>query len=302
MNIHNTKNLLNTNYSINIEKVELFREGGNLSYIVYDTNQSYFMKIFRTPFLESATLSIDVQLYLLNKQFPVIPIIFTKSDSPFVRFTENSINYIIVLFDYIPGEEPASNDTMEVGELVGLLHKAMEEYPGSLPIKGKEFFIDRYVSIMREVNYPKTEWFQSYGNELWDKVKILPQGYCHCDLYRGNINKAKKNDKLYIMDFDTSCIAFSTYDIALFCNDTDYFNFDENGYERTRKRLAEFLIGYQKHRSLSQEEISAFYYLIAVYHFQLQATIIELYGLNDNQSEFFDRQYEWLLRREDICR
>jgi Ser/Thr protein kinase RdoA (MazF antagonist) len=109
------------------------------------------------------------------------------------------------------------------------------------------------------------------------------------------------NNKMYVIDFDTSCIAFSLYDVALFCNDTDYFNFDIYGYERTANRLAEFYVGYQKYYSLSQEELSAIYSLIAIYHFQLQATMIELYGLNENQIRFFDSQYKWLQQWEEQC-
>ena len=89
------------------------------------------------------------------------------------------------------------------------------------------------------------------------------------------------------MDFDTSCRSFPVYDIALFCNETDYFTFHEDAYDKTVCMLEQFLKGYQRHRSLSREEKEAILDLLAVYHFQLQATIIEIYGSDCVDDEFW---------------
>ena len=45
----------------------------------------------------------------------------------------------------------------------------------------------------------------------------------------------------YVMDFDTSCIAFPMYDVALFCNDTNWYNFEYDGYEKSKLGLSSFL-------------------------------------------------------------
>ena len=80
----------------------------------------------------------------------------------------------------------------------------------------------------------KTDEFIKYGNTIWEKVKDLPRGYCHGDMYNGNIYKTP-DKKLYILDFDTSCNGFPMYDLALICNKTHYFNFDESGYFRSKE-------------------------------------------------------------------
>ena len=300
MDIHNVFSVLNRNYDVNIQNIELFREGGNCSYVIRDIRQNYFLKIIRAPFLETALQSIDVQMYLLSVKFPVIPIILTKSGHPYVHVTEYGNKCIFVLFNYVPGDEPAPEDTENAGKLIGRLHQVMKSYPGKLAVKGKDFFIDRYVDIMKKVQYEKTEFFLSYGNELWERVKDLPREYCHCDLYRGNLHKTSDNS-MYVLDFDTSCIAFPVYDIVLFCNDTHYFDYDRNGYVKTKERLEEFVKGYQRYCQLSQEELSAFYSFIAIYHFQLQATMLELHGYDSSIVEFFDKQYDWLFRWESDC-
>jgi hypothetical protein len=38
-----------------------------------------------------------------------------------------------------------------------------------------------------------------------------------------------------------------------------------------------------------------------MYHFQLQATMLELYGYDTETIEFFDRQYDWLMRWKEQC-
>lgn len=73
--------ILNQNYNINIKNIELFREGGNLAYVVYDENKRFFLKIIRPPFIENTLYSIDIQLYLMKNQFPIIPIVLTNKDT-----------------------------------------------------------------------------------------------------------------------------------------------------------------------------------------------------------------------------
>ncbi|HBR31750.1 MAG TPA: hypothetical protein DD733_06665 [Clostridiales bacterium] len=91
------------------------------------------------------------------------------------------------------------------------------------------------------------------------------------------------------------------YDLTLFCNKTHYFDFDEHGYEKSKGILLRFLPEYTKYNALSQKEINAFYDLIALYHFALQATVIENYGLDCVDNAFFDRQLDWLYRWQEQC-
>ena len=139
-----------------------------------------------------------------------------------------------------------------------------------------------------------------YGNELWEKVKDLPRGYCHGDMHSGNMQKTP-HGKIYLLDFDTSCIGFPMYDITLFCNRTNYFEYDEQGHEKSRIMLNRFLSEYKKYNKISQNEINAFYDLIALYHFTLQATMIDLYGLDCVNNTFFDKQLNWLYKWLEQC-
>jgi Ser/Thr protein kinase RdoA (MazF antagonist) len=261
------------------------------------------MKIIPTAFMDTAKQSLGILRFLEEKGFPSTRIILTKNGLDYIEVDESDSKALLVLFEYIDGQEPGAGEDVEtLGALVGQLHSIMQEYKGSLPDHGKEFFIDRYINILEKKNYPgnKREMFREYGDILWSRVEKLPRGFCHGDLYRGNLLRTPEG-MYYVLDFDTSCIGFPVYDIMVLCNSTDFFEFDEKGYEKSKVTYEAFLKGYTKYCSLSHMELKAFYDLIAVYHYQLQATIIEIYGLDCVDEEFLDKQLDWLMRWREQC-
>lgn len=60
-----------------------------------------------------------------------------------------------------------------------------------------------------------------------------------------------------------------------------------------------FLFGYSEYRSLSREEILSFPYWLAIRHFQLQATMLEMHGVDCIDDNFIDRQLHWLDRWQE---
>ena len=153
---------------------------------------------------------------------------------------------------------------------------------------------------MYKKQYKKVNEFEIYSNSLWDKIKDLPSGFCHGDMYCGNIHKTPEGE-LYLLDFDTSCKGFPIYDLALICNMTDYFTYDESMFEKTKHVFEKMLPAYQKFNLISQVEINSFYDMIALYHFALQATIIEIHGIDCVDSTFLDNQLEWLYKWQEQC-
>jgi len=286
--------ILNRGYEKTFTDATFNRDGGSLSYIVLSNEERYFLRVIRPELLDTAYQSIDIHTFLQGCNFAVPTIVFAKDGQPFItKKTEDKIN-LLVLYDYIEGEEPSGADVENVGELIAKLHNAMESYPKKLTDREKHFFIDRYVDILRSKNDHTANEYERLGNMLWEKVKNLPKGFCHCDLYSGNIMKSDTG-KLYVLDFDTSCNGFPMYDITLFCNKTDYFAYSDEKFYESELSLQRFLKGYLKYRNLSEEEIQAFYYFQVIYHFQLQATIVEIYGIDCNPDDFEDKQLDWIV-------
>jgi len=114
------------------------------------------------------------------------PIIRTKSGSLYVQ----AENELYILYGYLEGvESDPEQDAEAIGELVGNLHRVMKNYPGELVKRNKHFYIGRYIDILRNRKYPRAEEFFIYGEQLWDKIKGLPRGFCHGDMYSGNIHR-----------------------------------------------------------------------------------------------------------------
>lgn len=293
--------VLQAHYPLGIREVSFFRDGGSLSYVVEAQNQKFFLRIIRPAFLDTARQSIGIHLHLLKSGVPVPAIVFTKDGMPSVSVLDPQGESLYILYEYIEGgDADITKDAAELGRLAGQLHSAMKSYGGKLVQRDRHFFIDRYIDLLRKKQYPKAEAFLSYGLAVWEKVKDLPQGFCHGDFHLGNILKTSAG-RMYILDFDTSCRAFPMYDVMMMCNRTHYFRFYKKGYLSSKAALKEFEAGYRQYAALSDVEINAFFDLIAVYHFQLQATIIEIYGLHCVNESFLDSQLDWLYKWREQC-
>ena len=295
--MENITNILNEHYSVNFDRVELLREGGSKSYAAFSGNDKYFLRTIYPAFFDTAMTGADVQVFLQSKGFPVPIIIFTKENSPYIKTTDS----LIILYEFIEGaDSEPDKDAEAIGELLGRFHHVMKEYPGKLVKRGKQFYIGRYIDILRELQYPRINEYIAYGDELWDKIKDLPMGYCHGDMYDGNIRKTPCG-KLYIHDFDTSCEGFPMYDPTLICDKTQHFDFDERNYYKSNKIFERFIPEYKKYNALSQEETDAFHNLIAVQHYSTQATVMEIEGFDCIDSTDMDNQLDWLYRWREQC-
>lgn len=296
-----TFTILNENYAFCFDKLEFLRDSGCLAYAAYAGGVKYFLRITKPTFFETSAKSLDIHMFLQENEFPVPRIVRTKNGFPYVQVNGAEGTCFLVVYEFVEGKEvdPVS-DAERLGTFVGKLHRIMQEYPGELVRRDKYYYIDRYIEQMRAKQYDKVEEFVSYGEALWESVKKLPYGYCHGDLYSGNILKTS-DGRLYLLDFDTSCEGFPLYDPALICNMTDYFELEEDGYRKSKEVYERFLLEYLKYHSLSEAEIAAFYDVIALYHFALQATIIEIFGLDCVDHAFLDRQLNWLRKWREQC-
>jgi len=293
--------ILNSHYPMRFTRAEFLREGGNTSYAVFAGSEKYFLRVIKPMYIEGAVQGADIQAFLGERGFPVPPILFTEDHALYVSGSGPEGKQLYILYEFIEGggADP-ERDAEALGALVGRLHRTMKDYPGALVEHGRHCYIGKYIGILREKQYPRTDEFAAYGEALWEKVRDLPRGYCHGDMYDGNFHKTPGGE-IYVLDFDTSGEGVPIFDPALICNKTHYFKFHRNGYARTRRVFERFLPEYLKHSPLSQAEIDAFYDMIALYRFALQARVIEDNGIDCVDDAFLDRQLDWLYRWRKQC-
>jgi len=86
----------------------------------------------------------------------------------------------------------------------------------------------------------------------------------------------------------SSSLAPAIFDTMVMCDMTDYFEFNEQGLSNSINALNEFLVGYRNVSDISDDEVETFCDWIAIRHFQLQATIVELYGEDCVDEQFID--------------
>jgi Putative homoserine kinase type II (protein kinase fold) len=287
------QNVLTLNYGIESSSLEFLREGGSQTYVVNGKNK-YLLKVIGSAFSDTARQSVYIMRYLEGNEFPVPKTILTKSGEAFFETEFGGEKRLLVLMEYIDGDEPEFEKcASEVGELVGRFHQLMEKYPGEVVMKGKGFFIGRYLEFLRKKNYPRIAEYEELGERLWDKVKNLPQGTCHGDLHRGNLLQ-DMDGKIYLVDFDTVAKAPLMFDVMVMCDMTNYFNLQQEDIKLTKEVYQKFFLGYSDYHKLSHEEILSFPYWVAIRHFQLQATILETHGVDCIDEGFIDGQLYWL--------
>lgn len=285
---------LKENYDYKMIYIEFLRDSGGTVYIVNGEEQKFLLKIAGKAFKDTIRQSVDIVCYLSEKGFPVPSIIETKSGKTMLETYDEGQEYLFILYEYIDGKEPELCECgEETGELIGWLHKLLLDYEGTLVERDYAYFVERYVEILRKKNYPFADAYAEIGVKYWERVKDCPAGVCHGDLHRGNLLETA-DGKIYLLDFDTICKAPRMFDVAVMCDMTDYFNLQLDDIRTTRAVYKKFLDGYAKHINLTEEERASFSDWIVIRHFQLQATIVEIFGMDCIDNDFIDKQLQWI--------
>lgn len=293
---------LKENYDYKILSIDFLRDSGGTTYIVNGEEQKFFLKIAGKAFQNTIRQSVDIVRYLSGKGFPVPDIIETKLGMPMLETQDEGQEFLLILYEYIDGKEPDLCACGEkVGELVGWLHKLLLDYKGTLIERDYRFFVERYVEILRRKNYPLADTYAALGAKFWERVKDCPVSVCHGDLHRGNLLETAEG-KIYLLDFDTICIAPRMFDVMVMCDMTDYFNLQAGDIITTKEVYKNFLAGYTHHINVTETERASFNDWIVIRHFQLQATIVEIFGIDCIDNDFIDRQLQWIKSwEEQLC-
>ncbi|MHA1718104.1 MAG: phosphotransferase enzyme family protein [Promethearchaeota archaeon] len=298
--------LIQKEYNLEVKSINLHREMIGLIYFVQTAFHQYVIKIYRPENYLQAVQSLKIIKFLQENNYPVAPIIPTKNGSIFSILEEfdgkNSNKWVMALFAYIQAEPPELQSELEtIGKQVRKLHILMENYKEELPLKGREFYLDRFISLLieKKFNQKYIRELQNYGDEIWSILEKLPKGYCHGDLHSGNMFKTNPGEYTLI-DFDASAYSFPIIDIATICDATNFNQLQPEAFDQTMVNLECFLKGYGK--NLSNDEITGIFYFIAARHYELIATIAQARGLDRISDKFLQEQYYWLKNWRLLCR
>ena len=283
-------NILRTHYGLDGVSLQHLRDGGSSTYLV-EGKEKYFLKVIGAAFEKTARQSVAIMVYLERCGFPVPKTILTCGGEALLAISVDGEDRLVVLQEYIDGDEPdLEAKAAQVGALVGQLHKLLAQYPEQLVTRDRQFFIGRYLDMLRQKQYPRVAEYEALGDMLWQQVAQQPTGNCHGDLHRGNLLEAA-DGRILLVDFDTVCHAPRMFDVMVMCDMTNYFDLQQADVEITKTVYSRFLSGYGE---LSAEERCSLKTWVALRHFQLQATIYEIHGLDRMREAFVDAQLAWL--------
>lgn len=298
-------NILNTNYHIHFDNISLLRDGPGYVCTVNSGNKRFVLKNYRNTYIERGVQSLKIMSYLNKAGYQVPAIIPTNQGLSHFYFTYEDDKRIGALFEFIVGIDPyhiAIKDASTIGRCVARMQNLMQKYTGRLVSQDRFYFVDYYIQKLYEKKYPteKIKEFAEYGNELWEKVKTLPRGFCHGDLHTGNMILTPTKE-YYIVDFDLASYSFPAFDIMTLCDRTNYFDFKPNGIDKVTRMIDEFSKGYCPIRKITEKEFTAVYHFIAIRHYQLQAIMIDLYGLDCVDEKSIDKHLEWIKNWREQC-
>ncbi len=295
--------IINRQFPVRVDRVTLHREMIGHVYFAEGGRGKYVLKIFRSFHTANALDSISVIRYLGERCYPVASIVPTVDGRTNTTIDTPGGNCVALMYKHVAGPEPhLETEITSIGTQVARLHELMKGYPHPLPKRGKEFYIDRYISLLAQKRYPaqRIRELADLGEGLWRRMEGLPSGFCHGDLHTGNMVQTQSGTYV-LLDFDVAALSRSVIDVATLCDGTDFNNLDPAGYELTLRRFEAFYRGYSRVSTLTAAEIDAIVDFIPIRHFEIIATIVGCQGLDEVSLSFLDEQYRWLLRWEEIC-
>jgi len=222
----------------------------NSNYAVETSQGKFILTIFETLTIEEIPCYLSLLNHLGEQEFPS-PIPQSATNKSFIHTLQNKP---AALFNCLPGssiEAPSINQCTEVGEYLAKLH-LLSKNTNFQQVNPKD--INGCQSIFERISpYLSQDEITLLGSELNYQLNVslpnIPQGIIHADLFKDNV-LFQQEQMTGMLDFYNACTDYYIFDIAVACND-----WCADGAMINQKKLAAFLSGYNKVRTLSTDEI-----------------------------------------------
>lgn len=77
--------IINEYYQMRFDAIEFIRDSGCVAFTAFANGCKYFLRITKPMYLETASKSLDIHLFLQKQGFSVPQIIYTNDDLPYVQ-------------------------------------------------------------------------------------------------------------------------------------------------------------------------------------------------------------------------
>jgi Ser/Thr protein kinase RdoA (MazF antagonist) len=287
-------------------KCKLLNRGLNDTYLIQTNDTKYILRVYRAGWrsLSDILYELEVLLHLKRAGIAVsVPLPRKDGHLTTVVTAPEGVRYI-VLFTYAPGKELAYESAEEIesylyGNVVAQIHTATDRFHSQHKRFSLDFtyLLDGPLRAMQPLLVHRPEdwdYVQALAERLRTHVLGIPverleQGFCHGDFHGWNAHIAKDHT-LTVFDFDCCGEGWRAYDIAV-------FRWGARLRDKEQARWPAFLRGYRETRNLSDIDVQATPYFVAVRHLWL----VGLHTANGHDwgfgwmhDRYFDRAIKFL--------
>jgi Ser/Thr protein kinase RdoA (MazF antagonist) len=256
--------------------------GLNDTYLVRTVDERYILRVYRSRWRSLADIDYELEAltHLDRKGVPVAAPIARK-DGAFLRQLNAPEGVrLVALFGYANGRELSQDQ--EQNYLYGRAAAAIHVAADSFVSRHARFQLDLphlldqpLAAIQPFLAHRPDDWayLQSLANRVRDRIASLPieqleWGFCHGDLHGGNAHIDERKT-ITFFDFDAGGSGWRAYDIAAF---------RQGPWGRQDEAWEAFLKGYTERRKLSELDLAAVPWFVALRH-------IWLMGLHTGNSQ-----------------
>jgi Ser/Thr protein kinase RdoA (MazF antagonist) len=257
---------------------QLLHRGLNDTFLVNTPEAKYILRAYRAGWrsLSEILYELEILLHLKHAGLPVAaPIARKDGNLTGTVMAPEGLRYL-VLFTHAPGkglayEAEAENEAYLYGKTAAKLHAASDAFQSSHQrfVLNLEHLLDQPLQAIEPLMAHRPEdW--DYLMQLAEKLRLrvqaipldrLETGFCHGDFHGGNAH-LDQDQTLTFFDFDCCGLGWRAYDLAV-------FRWGARLSEKDKERWPAFLRGYTEARPLSETDIQATSYFVAIRHIWL---------------------------------
>ena len=283
------------NYDIEAPtECRLLTLGLNDTFLVSTRGAKYILRAYRTGWrsLPEILYELEVLLHLKREGISVSTPIARKDGNPVgTVLAPEGLRYL-VLFTHAPGQEPTyetdeENESYLYGKVTAKIHAATDTFQSShkrFALNLAHLLDTPLQSIQPLLSHRQDDWDYLVGlaEKLRRRVQEIPlhsleTGFCHGDFHGWNAH-LDLDKTLTFFDFDCCGLGWRAYDIAV-------FRWSARLRGKDKERWPPFLRGYTDERPLSDTDLQATPYFVAIRH-------IWLLGLHTGNAH--DMGFAWI--------
>jgi Ser/Thr protein kinase RdoA (MazF antagonist) len=282
----------------------------NDTFLIDTQNTQYILRVYRKDWRSLSDILYELEALLhLKREGIAVSVPIPREDGNLVGtiMAPEGLRYL-VLFTHAPGKEPVYDAQQEhqsylYGKAVAKVHAATDTFQSS----HHRFALD--LEYLLDIPLQSFKPFLSHRLEDWeyivrlaDKLRLgiqklspdsLEIGFCHGDLYYGNAH-FDQDQTLTFFDFDFCGMGWRADDIAVF---RIYAHL--NGKEK--EIWPSFLRGYTEERNLSDADIQATKYFMAIRYIWLlglDTNYVNDWGSTKVNDRYFDSALKFIHKWE----